>query len=58
VATCPQITFALRGGVVQSKTLLNRPSRATLRARVAALLAASEAQGSSATPTTPGASGG
>ncbi len=49
LATCPQITFAMRGGVVQSKTLLNRPSRAVLRARVAALAAASEAQGSAAT---------
>jgi hypothetical protein len=47
VATCPQITFAVRGGAVQSKTLLNRPSRATLRSRVAGLLAASEAQGPS-----------
>jgi hypothetical protein len=51
VATCPQITFAMRGGVVQSKTLLNRPSRATLRQRVAGLLAASEAHG------TPGSGG-
>jgi hypothetical protein len=51
VATCPQITFAMRGGVVQSKALLNRPSRATLRSRVAELLAASEAHG------TPGSGG-
>ncbi len=61
LATCPQITFAMRGGTVQSKTLLNRPSRATLRVRVAELLAASEGQGTSTgtatTPATGGAGG-
>jgi hypothetical protein len=41
VATCPQVTFALKGGVVQSKALLNPPSLATLRTRVAELAAAS-----------------
>ncbi len=43
LATCPQVSFALKGGVVQSKALLSRPSIATLRSRVAALAAASEA---------------
>ncbi|MGO9489399.1 MAG: TlpA family protein disulfide reductase [Solirubrobacteraceae bacterium] len=40
LATCPQISFALRGGVVQSKALLSTPSPAVLRARVAELVAA------------------
>jgi hypothetical protein len=40
VATCPQVTFALKGGIVESKALLNPPSLATLRARVAELAAA------------------
>jgi hypothetical protein len=46
VASCPQLTFALPGGVVQSKALLGTPSRATLRARVVELLAAARARGS------------
>jgi hypothetical protein len=37
LATCPQLSFILPGGVVQSKALLTRPSEATLRARVGAL---------------------
>ncbi|HEV7528113.1 MAG TPA: hypothetical protein VGO29_04395 [Solirubrobacteraceae bacterium] len=45
VATCPQVTFAYPGGEVQSKALLARPSRATLRRRVAELVAASRARG-------------
>ena len=45
VATCPQVTFAYPGGEVQSKALLARPSRATLRRRVAELVAASRAKG-------------
>jgi hypothetical protein len=45
VATCPQVTFAYPGGEVQSKALLARPSRATLRRRVAELVAASRAHG-------------
>lgn len=45
VATCPQVTFAYPGGVVQSRALLTRPSYATLRARVAELVAASKARG-------------
>jgi hypothetical protein len=41
MATCPQITFAYPGGVVQSKALLTTPSLAQLRARVDALVRAS-----------------
>jgi hypothetical protein len=45
VASCPQVTFAYPGGVVQSRALLARPSYATLRARVSELVAASRARG-------------
>jgi hypothetical protein len=45
VASCPQVTFAYPGGVVQSPALLTRPPRSQLRARVAALVAASQARG-------------
>lgn len=45
VASCPQLTFAYPGGIVQSSAILNRPAPATLRARVSALLAASRARG-------------
>ncbi|HVR05156.1 MAG TPA: hypothetical protein VMS02_03885 [Solirubrobacteraceae bacterium] len=45
VASCPQLTLALPGGVVQSKALLGSPSPATLRARVSELLAAARARG-------------
>ncbi|HXR28366.1 MAG TPA: hypothetical protein VN772_02225 [Solirubrobacteraceae bacterium] len=45
LATCPQVTFAYPGGRVQSPALLARPAPATLRARVAALVAASRARG-------------
>jgi hypothetical protein len=45
VLSCPQLTFAYPGGVVQSKPLLSRPQPAVLRARVAALLAAARARG-------------
>ena len=45
VATCPQVSFAYPGGVVQSPALLVRPPLATLRARIAALVAASRARG-------------
>ncbi|HEX4186484.1 MAG TPA: hypothetical protein VHY83_01180 [Solirubrobacteraceae bacterium] len=44
-ATCPQVTFAYPGGVVQSRALLTRPSQAALRARVQTLLAGSEQRG-------------
>ncbi|HEX8714722.1 MAG TPA: hypothetical protein VF706_04060 [Solirubrobacteraceae bacterium] len=45
VATCPQLTFAYPGGEVQSRAILARPPRATLRARLEALVAASRARG-------------
>jgi len=45
VATCPQLTFAYPGGEVQSPAILTHPARATLRARLAALVAASRARG-------------
>jgi hypothetical protein len=45
VATCPQVTFAYPGGVVQSPALLTSPSHAALRARVSQLVAASRARG-------------
>jgi hypothetical protein len=44
-ASCPQLTFAYPGGVVQGRALLTRPSRAALRARVQALVTGSEARG-------------
>lgn len=43
LATCPQLSFILPGGVVQSKALLTRPSEAALRARVEALAQAARA---------------
>jgi len=45
VASCPQVTFAYPGGVVQSRALLARPPLATLRARVSELVAAARARG-------------
>jgi hypothetical protein len=45
VATCPQLTFAYPGGVVQSKAILSRPSASTLRSRVQQLVTASRARG-------------
>jgi AhpC/TSA family len=45
VLTCPQLTLAYPGGVVQSRALLGRPTPAVLRARVSALLAAARARG-------------
>jgi hypothetical protein len=45
VASCPQVSFAYPGGIVQSKALLERPSPATLRARVSELVRASRARG-------------
>lgn len=39
MATCPQLTFARRGGVTQGRALLSTPSLPQLRARVARLLA-------------------
>ncbi|HEV3318667.1 MAG TPA: hypothetical protein VG053_02900 [Solirubrobacteraceae bacterium] len=40
VASCPQVSFVLPGGIVQSPALLDTPSLQTLRARVAELVAA------------------
>jgi hypothetical protein len=45
VASCPQVTFAYPGGVVQSRALLAAPSPATLRARVQALVNGARARG-------------
>lgn len=45
VSNCPQVTFAYPGGVVQSRALLTRAPVATLRARVAALVAGARARG-------------
>ena len=45
VASCPQLTFAERGGTAQGQAMLNGPSRAALRARIEELLAESRAQG-------------
>jgi hypothetical protein len=45
IASCPQLTFALPGGTAASRALLGRPSRATLRARVAALVAEARQRG-------------
>ncbi len=45
VASCPQVSFAYPGGVVQSKALLRAPTLAALRARVGELVAASRARG-------------
>ena len=45
MASCPQVTFAYPGGVVQSRALLRRVSLPQMRARVQALVAASRARG-------------
>jgi len=45
VATCPQVTFVLPGGVARGKALLARPSPTTLRKRVEDLVAAAKARG-------------
>lgn len=45
VASCPQVTFAYPGGVVQGRALLRRPPLATLRQRVSELVAASRGRG-------------
>jgi hypothetical protein len=50
VASCPQVSFAYPGGVVQSRALLNRPALATLRARVSDLVAAARARGRRGAP--------
>jgi hypothetical protein len=43
-ASCPQLTFAYPGGVVQSRALLSRPAASTLRARVSELVTAARAR--------------
>jgi len=43
-ASCPQLTFAYPGGVVQSRALLTRPAASTLRARVSELVTAARAR--------------
>jgi len=45
VSSCPQVTFAYPGGIVQSKALLTAPGVPELRARVQQLVAASRARG-------------
>ena len=45
VASCPQVSFALPGGLVQSSALLHRPPISVLRARVSELQAAARARG-------------
>ena len=45
VASCPQVSFALPGGRVQSAAMLGTPTAAELRARVAALSRASSGAG-------------
>ena len=44
LASCPQVTFVLPGGAVQSSALLSTPSRGTLRAHVAELVAAARSR--------------
>jgi len=43
-ASCPQLTFAYPGGVVQSRALLSRPAASTLRTRVSELVTAARAR--------------
>jgi len=45
MATCPQVSFVLPGGIMQSHALLSTPAPATLRARVAQLEAAAVSRG-------------
>ena len=45
MVSCPQVTFVYPGGIVQSPSLVDTPSLATLRARVQKLVAASRARG-------------
>ncbi len=45
VGTCPQLTFIYPGGIVQGGALINRPSRALLRRRIAKLLSDARARG-------------
>jgi hypothetical protein len=43
-ASCPQVSFAYRGGVVQRRAVLTTPTLASLRARVGELAAATRAR--------------
>jgi hypothetical protein len=45
VASCPQVSFVLPGGVVQSAAMLDRPPLSGLRARVSELVADARARG-------------
>lgn len=45
VASCPQVSFAYPGGIVQSKALLRRVPLAALRARVSELVAGARRRG-------------
>ncbi len=45
VASCPQVTFAYPGGVVQARALLGGSSPGALRGRVSQLVAAARAHG-------------
>jgi hypothetical protein len=45
MASCPQVTFVLPGGVVQGPAILSRPPLLRLRARVSELAAAARARG-------------
>jgi hypothetical protein len=45
VASCPQLTFAVRGGATEGEALLGTPTPATLRTRVQELVAASGGRG-------------
>jgi hypothetical protein len=45
MASCPQLSFVYPGGVMQSRALLETPSRGTLAGRVRALVTASRARG-------------
>jgi hypothetical protein len=45
VVSCPQVTFAYQGGVVQSAAIQTRPTRAILRARLSELVTAARARG-------------
>ena len=45
LASCPQVSFAYPGGVVQSRAVLQRPSPARLRVRVSELVHAARVRG-------------
>lgn len=51
LVSCPQVSFAYPGGVVQSPAVELRPHRAVLRARVRELIAAARARGWRGAPT-------